>query len=47
MTNQIAIALLLLIAMVFIADQIWFGATLPLLAAKGLDDFIEYLAFWR
>ena len=47
MTNQIAIALFLLICTVFAADQIWFGGTLPLTAARGLDDLIEYLAFWR
>ncbi|WP_265501041.1 hypothetical protein [Paracoccus beibuensis] len=47
MTNQIAIALLLLIGAVFLADQLWLGGSLPLVAAKGVDQFIEYLAFWR
>ncbi|WP_168217456.1 hypothetical protein [Paracoccus liaowanqingii] len=47
MTNKIAIALLLLIAATFVADQIWLGGTLPLVAAKTLAQFIEYLSFWR
>lgn len=47
MTNKIAIALLLLIAVAFAVDQVWLGGTLPLLAAKALAQFIEYLSFWR
>ncbi|WCR00178.1 hypothetical protein [Paracoccus aestuarii] len=47
MTNQIAIALLLLIAAAFAIDLIWLGGSLPLLAARTLDQFIEYLSFWR
>ncbi|MFN4060889.1 MAG: hypothetical protein ACK4IA_09075 [Paracoccus hibiscisoli] len=47
MTNQIAIALLLLIVAVFAADQIWLGGDLPLVAARTMDQFIEYVSFWR
>ncbi|WP_410216872.1 hypothetical protein [Paracoccus sp. (in: a-proteobacteria)] len=47
MTNQIAIALLLLIAAAFLVDQVWLEGTLPLVAAQTLDRFIEYLSFWR
>ncbi|WP_169308851.1 hypothetical protein [Paracoccus gahaiensis] len=47
MTNKIAIALLLLIVATFAVDQIWLGGTLPLLAAKTMAQFIEYLSFWR
>lgn len=47
MTNQIAIALLLLIVAVFAVDQIWLSGDLPLIAAKGMDQLIEYVSFWR
>lgn len=47
MTNQIAIALLLLILAVFAIDQIWLEGGLPLQAAKTMAAFIEYLSFWR
>jgi hypothetical protein len=47
MNNQIAIALLLLMAAALLVDQVWLDGTLPLLLAKALDRFIEYLAFWR
>lgn len=47
MTNQIAIALLILIAAAFLVDQVWLGGGLPLMTARTLDGFIEYLSFWR
>ena len=47
MTNQIAIALLLLIAAVFAIDHFWLGMDLPLFVARQMDQFIEYLSFWR
>ncbi len=47
MTNQIAIALLILIAAAFLVDQVWLDGALPLMAAKTIDQFIEYLSFWR
>lgn len=47
MTNPIAIALILVIAAIFVADQLWLHLGLPLLVGKKLDAFIEYLSFWR
>jgi hypothetical protein len=47
MTNQIAIVLLIVIAAAFLVDQVWLDGTLPLMAAKTIDQFIEYLSFWR
>ena len=47
MTNQIAIALLLLIAAAFLVDQVWLEGDLPLFVGKTMDRFIEYCAFWR
>lgn len=47
MTNRIAAALALLLLAFLAADQLWFGGGVPLLAARKLADFVEYLAFWR
>lgn len=47
MTNQIALTLLILIAALFVADAVWLHAGLPTMVGKGLDDFIDYLAFWN
>ena len=47
MTNTIAIALLMLILAAFAVDQIWLGGHLPLMAARAMDQLIEYLSFWR
>ncbi len=47
MTNKIAFYLAALILAVFIADQIWFGGTLPVFLGKKLVDLSEYIAFWR
>ncbi|SCY09834.1 hypothetical protein [Paracoccus tibetensis] len=47
MTNQIAIALLILIALVLLADHMWLHMNLPLFIARQTDQFIEYLSFWR
>ena len=47
MTNSIAIAILVLIGVLFAADQIWLQWDLPLLAARSIDDFIDHLSFWR
>ena len=47
MTNTIAIALLVLILGLFAADQLWFQWQLPLMVARTIDGFIEYLSFWR
>lgn len=47
MTNQIALAILILIVGVFVVDHYWLNMNLPVLTGKALDEFIEYLAFWR
>ncbi len=47
MTNQIAIALLLIFAAILIADAVWLQMDLPMILARYLDRFIEYLSFWR
>ena len=47
MTNQIAIALLLLIAAAFAVDHVWLDGHLPLMTARAMDRLIEYLSFWR
>lgn len=47
MTNQIAIALLVLIVAVFALDHFWLHMNLPLFVARQTDQFIEYLSFWR
>lgn len=47
MTNQIAIALILLIIALFMLDYFVLHMDLHIQAAKGFNDFIEYLAFWR
>ncbi|SNT76073.1 hypothetical protein [Paracoccus seriniphilus] len=47
MTNQIAIALGLLILGVFAADMLWFDAGLPVMVGKQLAALIDYVSFWR
>lgn len=47
MTNQIAIALGLLIVATFAIDWLWFDANLPVLLGKQLADLIDYVSFWR
>lgn len=47
MTNSIAIALLLLVLGLVAADYFWLHLNLPLIVARQLDGFIEYLSFWR
>ncbi|MBW7057203.1 hypothetical protein KY389_10940 [Paracoccus bogoriensis] len=47
MTNQIAIALLMLFAALLLADHFWLQMDMPLFLARQLDRFIEYLSFWR
>lgn len=47
MTNKIAIALLLLIAGFFVLDHFWLQLDTPLFLARQLDQFIEFLSFWR
>jgi hypothetical protein len=47
MTNQIAIALLLLFAAFLVADHFWLQLDVPMFLARELDRFIEYLSFWR
>ena len=47
MTNKLAIILFALIVTLFIVDRTVIHLNLPLIAAKGLDNFIEYVSFWR
>ena len=47
MTNTIAIALLVLILGLFVADHLWLEWQLPLMAARMVDGLVEYLIFWR
>lgn len=47
MTNQIAVALILLIIALFALDYFVLHMDLHIQVARGFDDFIEYLAFWR
>lgn len=47
MTNTIAIAILLLIGVLFVADQLFFQWALPVNAARLIDGLVEYLSFWR
>lgn len=47
MTNTIAITLFLLIVAVFAIDYFMLDDNLPVIVGKGLDNFIEYVSFWR
>ena len=47
MTNRIAIALVLVIILAFVADAIWFGGELPVMLGRQVFALVEYLAFWR
>ena len=47
MTNTIAIAILVMIGALFVADQLLFQWALPVNAARAVDGLIEYLSFWR
>ena len=47
MTNRIALFLGLAILAALVADQIWFGGTLPVFLGRKLLELSEYIAFWR
>lgn len=47
MTNAIAVALLVVIVGLFVADHLWLQWQLPLMAAQMADGFVDYLSFWR
>lgn len=47
MTNQIAIALVVVVAAVFLADATLFDGDLPVFLGKQFVALIEYLSFWR
>ncbi|MGR3453143.1 hypothetical protein [Pseudooceanicola sp.] len=47
MTNQIAIAIGLLVAAFLAVDALVFGWANSLFLAKKFADMIEWLAFWR
>lgn len=47
MTNSIAITLFLLILAIFAIDYLFLDDNLPVIVGKGIDNFIEYVSFWR
>ena len=47
MTNRIALALALLIAMFFVADHFWLRLDAGLFLARKFIEFVDFLAFWR
>lgn len=47
MSNTIAIAVLVVILGLFVADHLWLRWQTPLMAARMADGLIEYLSFWR
>lgn len=47
MTNTIAIAILVMIGALFVADQLFFQWALPMNAARLIDGVIGHLGFWR
>lgn len=47
MTNRIALTLVLLIALFFLADHFWLDLGAPVFLGRKFDEFIEFLAFWR
>ena len=47
MTNKIAFTLAVLIAALFLVDHFLLHLGLPLMLARGMDGFIEYIIFWR
>ncbi|MCQ0971686.1 hypothetical protein MLD63_14780 [Paracoccus sp. TK19116] len=47
MTNQIAIALGVLIIGVLIADRQWLQGDLPLALARQMAALVEWVSFWR
>lgn len=46
MTNQIAIALILIIIAVFAVDYFWFDFGLPVFLGKQFAGLVSYLVFW-
>ncbi len=47
MTNQLAIAIGLVIVAIFGIDWLLFGGHLPLFLGRTFVEFVEYLSFWR
>lgn len=47
MTNAITLTLVLLILGLFVLDATVLHLGLPLLAAKGTAELIEWVSFWR
>lgn len=47
MTNTIALTLFVLIAGIFVTDAVFWGSGLPVVVGKIIDQFIEFLSFWR
>ena len=47
MTNTVSLLLAGTIVGMLIADATWFDSANTLFLAKKLDEFIEWLAFWR
>ncbi|MDH5453437.1 MAG: hypothetical protein OEY05_15350 [Paracoccaceae bacterium] len=47
MTNRIAIALVLLIALFFAVDHFWLHLDAALILARKTLELIDWVAFWR
>lgn len=47
MTNTITVALVLLIAGVFVVDATVLHLDLPLQAARSFAQLVEWVSFWR
>ena len=47
MTNSITVALVVLIEAIFLLDATVLHMNLPLQAARGFAQFVEWLSFWR
>jgi hypothetical protein len=46
-TTPVALGIVLAVAALLVADQLWLGWELPVLLGRQLVRLIEYLAFWR
>jgi hypothetical protein len=47
MTNRVALALILLLGLFFLADALWLHLGAPVFLARKFADLVEWLAFWR
>jgi hypothetical protein len=47
MPNKVAITLVLMIVALVVADQIWLGGQVPVLAMEQIARLSQWMAFWR